>query len=195
MGDLSRPLPRPPRHSCVDWAQLCRPSSLLGTSVDRVALNGRRLRTGGQGCAVMCEALGCPGTDTTPAQRRALASTAHTSQLLPHVSVPLPPCSGPDPQSPPSLPDTNRPEPKVRSSRGPAPHVRAQEAWTGHPCLFQTQAYPPYRGAAALEKPQVILIRTRLFQVRESLITNEMVFWSPNYEICELRERFLPNTT
>lgn len=132
-----------------------------------------------------------PGTDTTPAQRRAPASTAHSSRLLPHVSVPFPPCSGPNPQGPPSLPDTSRPEPKVRTH----PHLWAQEAWTGCPCLFWTRVYPPNRRPAALEKPQVALIRTCLLQVKESLITDKMLFSSPKYKICELRERFLPNTT
>lgn len=65
----------------------------------------------------------------------------------------------------------------------------------GRPCLSRTRVYPPSRWPAALEKPQVILIRTRLLQVRESLITDEMIFWSPNYEICELQELCLPNTT
>lgn len=65
----------------------------------------------------------------------------------------------------------------------------------GAPLSVSDTSLPPSRWPAALEKPQVVLIRTRLLQVRESLITDEMIFWSPNYEICELQERCLPNTT
>ena len=70
-----------------------------------------------------------------------------------------------------------------------APHLRAQ-AWTGRPYLFWIQVYPPRRWPAALEKLQVVLIRTRLLQVRESLITDEMVFWFSKYEICKLQKCF-----
>lgn len=65
----------------------------------------------------------------------------------------------------------------------------------GAPLSVLDTCLPSQPRACCSRKLQVILIRTRLLQVRESLITDKMLFWSPNYEICELQERFLPNTT
>lgn len=113
VGDLSRPLPRPLRHSSV-WTGS---SSLLGTRRGRGGTERwvPKDRRAGLCCHERSPGL-CPGTDTTLAQRRVPASTAHTSRLHPHVPLPLPPCSGPHPQCPPFLPDRSRPEPKVRRS-------------------------------------------------------------------------------
>lgn len=88
VGDLSRPLPRTPRHSLCGLG----PAAFSGPGMDMAALSSWSLKTGGQG--LCCDAQLRGGHRPTPLR---------TSRLRPHVPVPLLPCSGPNPQGPPSL--------------------------------------------------------------------------------------------